>query len=136
MSYKDIIELLKNTCSLVNDSGKFVNERKPDGTFEFEPPYPIIQVGGIRSTIDRDNSLYTHNIVLFFWKNDSLQNSRQDTEDIMQEMFLLSEAYMDTLHRNNQIRITGETKTPEPRRNAGKITGYGVAFNLLAVKPC
>jgi hypothetical protein len=139
MNYKQILSILREAAEAVNPKGKFINGRKPDGTQDYEPPFPIIELNPIRTTINRNEGIYNHGIVLHFWTSESLENDRQTTENNIADMHQLCNLYAMYLYENTSVMITEERMTPEypnTRRYGGKTTGYSLAFNLITKEQC
>ena len=139
MTYSQILSILRQAAEAVNPDGKFVSGLKPDGTRDYEPPYPIIELNPIRTTIDRVNGNVSNNIVLHFWTLESVENDMATVEENISNMHSLCNLFAAYLFENTSLGITGEIMTPEypnTRRYAGKTSGYSLAFTLNTKLPC
>jgi hypothetical protein len=134
MTYQQILQVLKDTTEQVG--ARFTNARKPDGTFDFEPPYPIVLLRSITKKTNRREGLITYNITLLFFKEDSLQNPVSVMEENQFAMDNLQDGFMDLLYQSNRLQIENETAIPEHRIPGGKVSGFGVNFTLITKGQC
>lgn len=146
MTYQAVVNLIRNTAAVVNANGFFMHGTIYDGSLDTtDKDYPQIHLLPIRSTIDRLNGDYLHDITIFFWGQDDPASQPDSTriddpaiinrEDLIQNMWTLSEAFMDLLFLSN-VQITNEFKTPEYRQYSGTVSGYGLSFRLNTKKEC
>jgi hypothetical protein len=136
MNYAEIVNLIRDTAIATEPNGTFQNGFMPDGSFDSIVNYPIIHLRGIRTTTDRINGIRTHNLTVFFWLESDLSLTPEQEEDIVNEAEDVKEAFMDLLNQNVKVRIDSEISTPEPRQYKGKLSGYGVNFNLITMQQC
>jgi hypothetical protein len=141
MNYLKVYNLLEGAAKYLGVE-QFVFIERPDGTKEQDYPFPIIELGGIRTTqsgADLIDGNYSHNVVLFFWEKASIQDTPEEMQEQIDKMWILSESFIDILLDNVKIRIENVNKTPEPpnaRRYGGKTVGVGLSFTLITKKGC
>jgi hypothetical protein len=136
MTYQQLLTLLKDTALMVNPKGRFTNARKPDGTFDFEPPYPIINLRSVTKKTNRREGLISYNITLLFFRDDSISNPVSVMEANQFMMDEIQDAFMNILYSSNRLQIENETAIPENRIPGGKVSGFGVNFNLITRPKC
>lgn len=136
MNYQDIVDLCRVTANLVNPTGHFVHGRRTDGSLDYDYAFPQIHLLPVQTTFDISNDLKTHQLILFFWEQDSPESSNEEREAKIAAMDILSDLFLFELFENQQLNISDVLKTPEYRQLAGTASGYGISFSLTTKLEC
>lgn len=139
MTYSEIITVIRNAVNAVNTNGRFTNIRNPDGSLDLDPPFPIVNLNTLRITRtgdDYNEGIRPWAVTMNFLKNDSQDNPQEDMEEIISEMFNLSETFLDKLLENPAIRIDNIQGTHERRPLQGQFSGFSLSFTIITRKQC
>lgn len=147
MTYLDAIELLKECATDVNATGTFVRGRRPDASLiSVDASWPLIALLPFRESKDYKKGDIERNIIMFFLKADSLNNTLEQRDDIISDMNILQDSFINKLiEKTNALTSQWYSKcslvgkvlaTPEQMVLAGAASGYGIQFTLISKLPC
>jgi hypothetical protein len=135
-NYQNIV----NTCrDAVPNNERFIHGRLIDFSQNYTGTYPLITllpftVTDSRSTPDGifDNS----NLILGFWMQDRPDTTPEQREEIIHQMDLLSDSFINNLLESSILKLTNIRKEPQYQMFQGTLSGYAISFNLSLVSPC
>jgi hypothetical protein len=139
MNYTQILATIKEAAELVVGSGRFTNIRRADGTLDLEPPYPIINLASLRlsrNAYQYGEGIRPWSVSMNFLKNDSPDNSQEIMEEIIGEMFNMSESFLALIMDNAILSIDNIQGTHERRPLQGQFSGWSINFTLNTKKQC
>jgi hypothetical protein len=147
MTYLEAIELLKECFTDLNTGGTFVRGRRPDASLiSVDADWPLVALLPFRETKDYKKGDIERNIIMFFLKADSPENTSEERDAIISEMNILQDSYINKLlEKTNTLTSEWYSKsslfgkvlaTPEQMVLAGAASGYGIQFTLISKLPC
>jgi len=143
MTYQQIVDMCRTSANAVNPLGFFHHGRREDFSLEYYQDSFRQGHAGIgliaptpRTTINRTEGIVTHECVLVFMKQDSMDSDVLVREQIISDMDVLSNLFMDYIFNNYNIIITNEVKTPDYRQFMGTLSGYSMTFTIQSYLPC
>ena len=147
MNYLDTITLLKECFTDLEPSGTFVRGRRPDASLvSIDADWPLVASLPFRETKDYAKGNIQRQIVMFFLKSDSTNNTSEQRDVIINEMNELQDSFINKLNEKlrtltssyyGKATIQGSVlATPEQMILAGAASGYGIQFTLLSKIPC
>jgi hypothetical protein len=147
MNYLDTIELLKECFTDLEPNGTFVRGRRPDASLmSVNAAWPLVALLPFRETKDYAKGNIQRQIVMFFLKNDTPNNTSDQRDIIINDMNEMQDAFINKLNEKvssltsayyGKASIQGSVlATPEQMILAGAASGYGIQFTLLSKIPC
>lgn len=146
MTYKGVITMFRAVNTAINVSGTFIHGRKPEGSFSsIAESFPLIFLPPFRETTDYKKAITRRTIVLFLLKQDNPGNTVDQREDLIEECFLLKEAFISKLNEFTEspsnayfgkATISEVMATPEYLQMAGTVSGYSISFTLTTKTDC
>lgn len=136
MIYQDIVNILRATSTALDPAVSFFHGNRKAMALEFAKPFPQTHLYPIRTEEDEDGNC-THSISIIFWEQDSLKNSKLDTEAIMQASQTRLRAYVAYLRANYPTISVGRVfMTNEEKTITATASGYGAQFTIISKMPC
>lgn len=135
-NYKNIV----NTCrDAVPNHERFIHGRLIDISQKYTGTYPLITlipftVNDFRST---PSAVFDFaNITIGFWQQDRPDSSAAEREDIIEQMDILSDQFIDNLLDRNDIKISSILKEPQYQMFQGTLSGFAISFRIDLLAPC
>lgn len=146
MTYKEVITMFRAANTAINSVGTFVHGRKPEGSFTtIAATFPLIFLPPFRESTDYKKAITRRTIVLFLLKQDNPGNTVEEREDLIEECYLLKEAFIAKLNEFwdspsntyfGKASISEVMATPEYLQMAGTVSGYSISFTLSTKTDC
>jgi PKD repeat protein len=133
MTYKELVNIIRDAANYVNPNGTFVHGRKTDASLNYNEPSPYIFLLEPRPLPQSNNSKYVINISfpIIFVGQDSPESSELEREDLKQEMSILAMQLLSRIDQNDNLEnVRFESPEPEIRQMAGTLTGFSFSLAL------
>lgn len=138
MSYRAVVNVIRDTANAVNPTGTFTHGRRSDASLEFDGTFPQIHLFPFVGDVDKTNA-YTesYSIQMLFCGQDTSDSSNEEREDIIAAMDVLSREFINTLFDTDGVTMIRIRTEPNYRILSGTTSGYIVSFTLqVATSPC
>ena len=127
MTYLECTQLFKDSVAEIAPDSTFVGGLRPDASLASTTAnWPMIWLAPFREIDDRETNNRTRNIVLFFITQDSTNNTQDERDVLVNDMYVLKEAFIS----NFTSRILGKgiiqgkiNATPEVKTFPGYCSG-------------
>lgn len=139
MTYTEVVEYLKAKALAESPDCTFVHGKRPDASLiSTSTAYPLIWLAPFRETIDRQKGNIDNQITISFLAQDSTQNTLEQRQALIQTMYVLKEAFMNSLRSRIPLLgvATNENATPEYSQLGGYVSGYSVSFKFSTKTAC
>jgi hypothetical protein len=133
MTYKDVVNIIRDAANYVNPTGFFVHGRKSDGSLEYNEATPQIILLEPQPNTANNNQSYieTVSFPIIFVTQDSTDSTNLEREDLKELMFILSRQLLSKIDENSLLQNVGYTNgQPEIRQLSGTMTGFSYVLQL------
>lgn len=135
-NYKNIVDACR---AAVPGGQRFIHGRLIDFTQGYTGTYPLITllpftVTDARSTPDA--IFDSASVVVGFWKQDRPDTTAEEREAIIDEMDLLSDAFLDNLLESPSIKLSSIQKEPQYQMFQATLSGFAISFTIQLIAPC
>jgi PKD repeat protein len=133
MTYKELVNIIRDAAEYVNPNGTFLHGRKTDASLDYNEPSPYIFLLEPRPLPQSNNSKYVINISfpIIFVGQDSPESTELQREDLKQEMSILAMQLLSRIDQNDNLEnVRFESPEPEIRQMAGTLTGFSFSLAL------
>lgn len=135
-NYKNIVDACRDA---VPGGQRFIHGRLVDFTQGYTGSYPLITllpftVTDARSTPDA--VFDSASIVVGFWKQDRPDTSAEEREALIDEMDVLSDAFLDNLLESPSVKLTNIQKEPQYQMFQATLSGFAISFTIQLIAPC
>lgn len=135
-NYQNIV----NACrAAVPNAERFIHGRLIDFSQSYSGTYPLITllpftVTDARSTPDA--IFDSASLVIGFWKQDRPATTPAEREAIINEMDILSDAFIELLLERNDLKLSNILKEPQYQMFQATLSGFAVSLTVQLVSPC
>lgn len=135
-NYQNIV----NACrAAVPNAERFIHGRLIDFSQSYSGAYPLITllpftVTDARSTPDA--IFDSASLVIGFWKQDRPATTPEEREAIINEMDILSDAFIELLLERNDLKLSNILKEPQYQMFQATLSGFAVSLTIQLVSPC
>lgn len=135
-NYKNIVDVCR---AAVPDGQRFIHGRLIDFTQGYTGTYPLITllpftVTDARSTPDA--IFDSASIVVGFWKQDRPDTTAEEREAIIDEMDILSDAFLNNILESPAVKLTNIQKEPQYQMFQATLSGFAISFTIQLIAPC
>jgi len=137
VSYQQTVNEIRTAANAVNPNGRFDHGRHVDLSQLFDGAYDMIYLYPINLTKSVDPEFIDSSVILMgFFKQDRTDTSNLEREQIIADMDVLSDSFLEQLSESKFVKITNVTKEPQYQQYQGTISGFAVRFNYQNFEPC
>jgi hypothetical protein len=133
MTYKDVVNIIRNAANYVNPNGTFIHGRKSDGSLQYNDNTPQIILLEPQPNPSNNNQSYIETVTfpIVFVTQDSPESSNLEREDIKEEMFILSRQLLSKIDEQSLLQNVAYTNgQPEIRQLSGTMTGFSYSLQI------
>ena len=133
MTYKDVVNIIRNAANYVNPNGTFIHGRKSDGSLQYNDDTPQIILLEPQPNPSNNNQSYVETVTfpIIFVTQDSPESSNLEREDIKEEMFVLSRQLLSKIDEQSLLQNVAYTNgQPEIRQLSGTMTGFSYSLQI------
>ena len=138
MSYQSTVNEIRTAANAaLSGNGRFDHGRHVDISQKFDGDYPFIFLYPITVIpADSPDFIDQSNIMIGFWMQDRPDTSTLDREQIIAQMDVLSDLFLQALETNEKIRITARRKEPQYQMYQGTVSGFALQFTYRNYTAC
>lgn len=133
MTYKDIVDIIRNAANYVNPNGFFVHGRKSDGSLEYNEATPQIILLEPVPNPSNNNQAYIETVTfpIIIVTQDRTDTTPLEREDLKEQMFILSRQLLSKIDEQSLLQNVGYTNAqPEIRQLSATLTGFSYSLQI------